>query len=199
MKRVMGLRAELYEGSDATLGMTPSTMKAGGKGETIRYALADSALGRMLVAATARGLCSVAFAADNEALLNELVSRYPHAAVRRADSEMSEYVRGVAAHLVENPKAEALPLDVRMTAFQQRVWQALRAIPRGETTTYGAIAEGLGMPKGAQAVGQAIGSNPLAVLIPCHRVVGARGKITGYRWGLERKEKLLAGERAEPA
>ena len=187
-----GSSSRAYEGAE--LGMTPSAMKAGGKGETIRYATADSPLGRMLVGATARGVCSIAFADDDLDLLRELQGRYPHAELKRMDAELSQEVAAVIGLIGESPSADKLSLDIRMTAFQQRVWQALRAIPRGTTRSYGEIAKELGLPKGAQAVGAAVGSNPLAVLIPCHRVVGAGGKMTGYRWGVERKRQLLERE-----
>ena len=189
-----GSSSRAYENSD--LGMTPSVMKAGGKGETIRYATTDSPLGRMLVAATARGLCSIAFADEDLDLLRELQSRYPHAELKRMDAELSQELAAIIGLLDENPSAIQLSLDIRMTAFQQRVWQALRAIPRGTTRTYGDLARELGIPKGAQAVGAAFATNPLAVLIPCHRVVGTGGKMTGYRWGLDRKRHLLDRERS---
>ncbi len=187
-----GSSSRLYENPD--LGMTPSAMKAGGKGETIRYALAESPLGPMLVAATARGLCAVCFGDDEPALLAELHSRYPAAETKQMDRELSYAVAAVIAAIAEHPRAEALPLDVRCSAFQLRVWRALRAIPRGETRSYGQIAEQIGQPGAARAVGRAIGSNPLAVLVPCHRVIGANGTLTGWRWGLERKQTLLALE-----
>ncbi len=191
-----GSSSRLYEGADATLGMTPSTMKAGGRGETIRYALADSPLGRMLVAATSRGVCSVALADEDAELMQELQGQFPHAELRRMDAELSEYVSAVIGMLEERPSASVLPMDVRMTAFQQRVWNALLQIPRGTLKTYGEIAAELGSPKGAIAVGQALGKNPLALLVPCHRVVGSDGGMTGWRWGLERKRRLLAMEEA---
>ena len=188
-----GSSSRAYEG--AAMGMTPSAMKKGGKGENIRYAVADSPLGPMLVAATPRGLCSIAFADDNPALLDQLVRQYPHATLTRADGELAEYVKAVISTLHENRAASNLPLDVRMTAFQQRVWKALMEIPRGESRTYGELAAQIGQPKAAVAVGQALGSNTLALLIPCHRVVGSKGSMTGWRWGIERKKRLLELER----
>ncbi len=189
-----GSSSRAYEGAE--LGMTPSAMKAGGKGETIRYTVAESPLDRMLIAATARGICAIAFGDDDLDLLQDLQKRYPHAELKRMDGELAQEVRALVALIEESPAAPQLSIDIRMTAFQQRVWQALRAIPRGATRTYGDIARELGKPKGAQAVGQAIGSNPLAVLVPCHRVVGTGGTMTGYRWGLDRKKILLAKEAA---
>ena len=189
-----GSSSRAYEGS--LLGMTPSAMKAGGKGETIRYALDASPLGRVLVAATARGICAVAFAETDQDLLNELEDRFPFAAKSRMDGELAEYVRSVLNVISEPSKAIALPLDVRMTAFQHRVWKALHGIPRGQVKTYGDIAAEIGSPKAAVAVGGALGKNPIAILIPCHRVVGSGGSMTGWRWGVERKRKLLALEGA---
>jgi AraC family transcriptional regulator of adaptative response/methylated-DNA-[protein]-cysteine methyltransferase len=170
-------------------------MKKGGRGESIRYTFAESPLGRMLVAATARGLCSVAFADRDAELLVELRERFPLAELKRLDRELTREVESVLALLSENPRAVDLPLDVRMTAFQERVWKALAAIPRGTLKTYGDIAREVGSPKGAMAVGQALGSNPLALVIPCHRVVAGDGAMTGWRWGLNRKRMLLERER----
>jgi AraC family transcriptional regulator of adaptative response/methylated-DNA-[protein]-cysteine methyltransferase len=181
---------------DQTLGMSPTAMRAGGAGETIRYALADSALGRVLVATTERGLCAVLFCeSDGDGAL-ELRERFPQAVLRRDDAGLGDAVRFVMAQLGETPTAASLPFHVRATAFQQRVWRALLAIPRGETRTYAQIAEAVGVPKAVRAVGTACGSNLLAVVVPCHRVVGADGRLTGYRWGVERKRLLLAMEQS---
>jgi len=191
-----GSSSRLYEDADATLGMTPTAMKEGGAGETIRYAVADSPLGRILVATTDRGLCSVLFAdSDTEAAV-ELRERFPQAVIRRDDQQLAEAVKFVLARLGENANAAALPFHVRATAFQQRVWRALTEIPRGETRTYSQIAEAVGSPKSVRAVGAACGANPLALVVPCHRVVGSNGNLTGYRWGTERKRKLLEMEHA---
>ena len=189
-----GSSSRVYEG--VALGMTPSTMKAGGRGESIRYTLSDSPLGRLLVAATARGVCAVAFADTDSELLAELKHNFPHAELKRMDAELTREVSAVVSLLTENPSAAALPLDVRMTAFQQRVWNALLAIPRGTLKTYGELAKEIGSPKAAIAVGQALGKNPLALLVPCHRVVGSDGAMTGWRWGKERKQRLLEMEGA---
>lgn len=195
-----GSSSRLYEDVDATLGMSPTAMKAGGAGETIRYALAESPLGKMLVATTERGLCAVLFAdSDGEAAV-ELRERFPQAVLRRDDagsaSGLGEAVRFVLARLRESATASSLPFHVRATAFQQRVWRALLEIPRGETRTYAQIAEAVGSPKAVRAVGTACGANLLAVVVPCHRVVGADGRLTGYRWGTERKRALLEMERS---
>ncbi len=191
-----GSASRVYEAVDQTLGMSPTAMRAGGAGETIRYALADSALGRVLVATTDRGLCAVLFCdGDGEGAL-ELRERFPQAVLRRDDAGLGDAVRFVMANLGETTAAAALPFHVRATAFQQRVWRALLAIPRGETRTYAEIAQAIGAPKAVRAVGTACGSNLLAVVVPCHRVVGADGRLTGYRWGVDRKRRLLAMERS---
>ncbi len=191
-----GSSSRLYEDVDATLGMSPTAMKEGGAGETIRYAMAESPLGRVLVGSTAKGLCAVLFADTDGDAAVELRERFPQAVLRRDDAGLGEAVRFVLTHLSETATAASLPFHVRATAFQQRVWRALMAIPRGETRTYAQIAESIGSPKAVRAVGTACGANWLAVVIPCHRVVGADGSLTGYRWGKERKRKLLAMEQA---
>lgn len=189
-----GSSSRVYENVDATLGMSPTAMKAGGAGETIRYAVAESPLGRVLVGATERGLCAVLFADSDAEAAVELRERFPQAVLRRDDAGLGDEVRVVLGGLRESQTARALPFHVRATAFQQRVWQALMAIPRGETRTYAEIAEAIGAPKAVRAVGTACGANPLAMVIPCHRVVGADGRLTGYRWGTERKRRLLEME-----
>ena len=190
-----GSSSRVYEGAGQQLGMSPGALKSGGKGETIRWGTADSPLGTLLAASTERGLCAVLFAdspADAAAGLRE---RFPQAVLRHDDAGLRAELQAVLAHLHETPAAATLPVDVRATAFQQRVWEALRAIPRGETRTYAQIAQAIGSPDAVRAVGAACGANPLALVVPCHRVVGAGGKLTGYRWGTERKRKLLELER----
>jgi AraC family transcriptional regulator of adaptative response/methylated-DNA-[protein]-cysteine methyltransferase len=191
-----GSASRVYEAADAGLGMTPGAMKAGGKGETIRWGVAESPLGTVLAGTTERGLCAVLFADRAGEAAAELRERFPQAVLRRDDAGMSAALAWVTGHLSESASAAAMPLDVRATAFQRRVWEALRAVPRGETRTYAQIAEAIGAPKAVRAVGTACGANPLAVVIPCHRVVGADGRLTGYRWGVERKRRLLELEAA---
>ena len=191
-----GSSSRLYEGVDAMLGMSPTAMKEGGAGETIRYAMADSPLGRVLVGATDRGLCAVLFADDDAEAAADLRERFPQAVLRRDDKDLREAVEFVLGRMKESSSAGAMPFHARATAFQQRVWRALSEIPRGETRTYAEIAAEIGSPAAVRAVGPACGANPLAVVVPCHRVVGADGKITGYRWGVERKKRLLEMERA---
>jgi len=197
-----GSSSRLYEKTEA-LGMTPRIMRAGGEGLLIRYCTAASPLGRMLVAATDRGVCSIAFGKDDEALLAELRKRFSKAELVTAKGNtgwLAEGVAFVASQLSEHPLAATFPLDVRATAFQQRVWKALQAIPRGETRSYREIACELGRPTAARAVGTAIGSNPVAVVVPCHRAIHSDGSLAGYHWGVERKKKLLAAERgSEPS
>ena len=190
-----GSSSRLYEGVDAMLGMSPTAMKEGGAGETIRYAMADSPLGRVLVGATERGLCAVLFADDDAEAAVDLRERFPQAVLRRDDKELREAVEFVLGRMKESSSAATMPFHARATAFQQRVWRALSEIPRGETRTYAEIAETIGAPKAVRAVGTACGANPLAVVVPCHRVVGTDGKITGYRWGVGRKRRLLEMER----
>jgi AraC family transcriptional regulator of adaptative response/methylated-DNA-[protein]-cysteine methyltransferase len=191
-----GSSSRLYEGAGGLLGMTPSAMKAGGKGETIRYAIAGSPLGPMLVGATSRGICSIGFADNEEQLLAQLQARFPRAETKRMDRELEYAVAAVIASLDESAKASGLPFDVRATAFQMRVWRELQRIPRGQTRTYSEVAKAMGAPSAVRAVASAIASNPLAVLVPCHRVIGKNGALTGYRWGVERKRVLLERESA---
>ncbi len=186
--------SRLYESSNQTLGMTPTTLKRGAAGEHIRYAIADSPLGRLLIAATPRGICHIAFADTEAALLTSLQSTFPKAELKQMDRELSYAVEAVIAALTETPSAQTLPIDVRATAFQTRVWRALQDIPRGETRTYSEIAAAIGSPTSVRAVATACASNPLAVLVPCHRVIGKSGALTGYRWGLDRKRRLLEAE-----
>lgn len=193
-----GSSSRLYEKSDSSLGMTPRAMRAGGVGLTIRYCTTASPLGRMLVAATEKGVCSIAFGNNDAELVAELQKRFSKAQLIHEKGNtgwLAEAVAFVSSQTSEHPLAATFPLDVRATAFQQRVWKALQEIPRGETRSYGSIAKQLGMPTGARAVGSAIGSNPLAVVVPCHRAIHSDGTLSGYRWGVERKKKLLAAEK----
>ncbi|MDE1154248.1 MAG: bifunctional DNA-binding transcriptional regulator/O6-methylguanine-DNA methyltransferase Ada [Acidobacteriaceae bacterium] len=184
--------SRVYE--DVSLGMTPSTMKAGGRGETLHWATAETSFGTVLAASTERGLCAVLFADSSAEAAAELRERFPQAALRQDEEKARNALDAALTQLQEPVQAVHMPLDVRATAFQQRVWEALRRIPRGETRTYAQIAEEIGAPRSVRAVGTACGANPLAVVVPCHRVVGARGELTGYRWGKERKKQLLEME-----
>jgi len=177
------------------LGMTPSAFRSGARGETIAYALADCALGRVLVATTARGICAIELGDDDAAVLAAFERDFPQAERVRDDDALREALDAVVALIADPSTAHALTLDVRGTAFQQRVWSALRALPAGKPVTYGELAVAVGAPRAAQAVGAACGANRLAVAIPCHRVVRDDGKLAGYKWGLQRKSSLLARER----
>jgi AraC family transcriptional regulator, regulatory protein of adaptative response / methylated-DNA-[protein]-cysteine methyltransferase len=193
-----GSSSRLYEKSSAALGMTPRVMREGGAGLLIRYTTAASPLGRMLVATTDVGICSIAFGKDDKELVAELRERFSKAQLVPAKGNtgwLADAVAFVTSQLGEHPLAATFPLDVRATAFQQRVWKALQAIPRGETRSYGSIARELGMPTAARAVGTAIGSNPVAVVVPCHRAIRSDGSLSGYHWGAERKRKLLEAEK----
>ena len=184
-----------YAAADAMLGMTPSAFRAGGSGEAIRYATGASALGLLLVAESARGICAILLGEDAAALADDLRRRFPRAELQPAEQAFAATVRQVTA-LVEAPaESLALPLDIRGTAFQRRVWEALRAIPPGATLSYREVAARIGAPGAVRAVASACGANTLAVAIPCHRVVASDGRLAGYRWGVARKRTLLDRER----
>lgn len=190
-----GSSSRLYERAGTALGMTPATYRKGAPGVEIDFAIADSPLGRLLLAATARGVCRVMIGDSDRELENDLRSEYPKATVRRNDRILSAQVRSLLGHLRGMSPHVELPLDVRATAFQWRVWRHLQAIPYGETRTYAEVAAAIGKPTATRAVARACATNPVALLIPCHRVVGTDGSLRGYRWGVERKEKLIAQER----
>jgi len=176
------------------VGMSPARARLGGAGERIAYACAPCSLGRVLVARTSRGICAIALGDDDDALIADLTRQFARADVARDDAGLQTALKAVLA-LVDDPAlAFDLPLDVRGTAFQKRVWTALRAVPPGAPVHYGDVARAIGAPKSARAVGAACGANTLALAIPCHRVVGGDGSLTGYRWGTERKRALLARE-----
>ena len=185
----------VYEGASRYLGMTPGAYKKGGEGVSIRYGIASCRLGRLLVAATEKGVCRVSIADTVGELVHDIENEYPHANLRRSDDKLKEYLNIVTNVAEGEPASESLPLDVRASAFQCRVWERLKAIPHGKTMTYKDISEDLGLPKGARAVGSACAKNPVALLVPCHRVVRADGSLAGYRWGVERKRKLLESEK----
>lgn len=186
--------SRFYETAPGRLGMTPTAWRQGGAGTRIRFALGQCSLGAILVAATDRGVCSIELGDDPDALLRGLQDRFPNAELIGADAAFERTVAEVVG-LVEVPRLGTnLPLDIGGTAFQQRVWQALRAIPAGTTASYAQVARSLGAPGSARAVARACATNVLAVAIPCHRVVRGDGSLSGYRWGVERKRALLARE-----
>lgn len=183
-----------YEAADGVLGMTPSDWRAGGANTAIRFAVGQCSLGAILVAASARGVCAITLGDDPEALVRDLQDHFPRAELIGADTAFEAVVAQVVG-FVEAPRLGLdLPLDVRGTAFQQRVWQALRTIPAGTTASYSEIAQRIGSPKSVRAVASACAANAIAVAIPCHRVVRTDGALSGYRWGVERKRALLARE-----
>lgn len=183
-----------YEDSSQVLGMTPSSYRAGGANTEIRFAVGECSLGSILVATSPRGVCAILMGADPNALVRDLQDRFPQARLIGGDAEFERLVAKVVG-FVEAPQVGLdLPLDVRGTAFQQRVWRALQQIPVGTTASYADIAERIGSPKSVRAVAQACGANALAVAIPCHRVVRSDGGVSGYRWGVERKRALLERE-----
>lgn len=190
-----GSSSRLYERADAALGMTPATYRKGAPGVAIDFTIADSPLGRLLLAATARGVCRVMIGDSDRALEKELRAEYPQADVRRNDRILSAQVHVLLDHLRGRSPHVDLPIDVRATAFQWRVWRHLQTIPCGETRTYRQVAASLGSPAATRAVARACATNPVALLVPCHRVVRTDGSMGGYRWGLQRKKQLLEQER----
>jgi len=187
--------SRFYENAAATLGMRPSEYRSGAPGEPIRFAVVRSYLGPVLVAATERGICAIEFGRSADALKDLLRARFPKTRLRGPDPGLRKAVAGVLSLLDEPRKRRpALPLDIEGTSFQRRVWQALSRIPAGSTATYAEIAARVGRPKAARAVAQACAANPVAVAIPCHRVVRADGGPGGYRWGVALKKKLLERE-----
>jgi AraC family transcriptional regulator of adaptative response/methylated-DNA-[protein]-cysteine methyltransferase len=191
-----GSSSRFYERAVPKLGMSPSIYRTGAQGIEIRFAIVDSPLGRLLVATTSRGVCAVAMGDSDAALRRALEREYTAARVHADRGALSEWTRQVLAHLRGRRPRLDLPLDIQATAFQWQVWQALAAIPYGETRTYGEIAAAIGRPTAARAVARACASNPVALAIPCHRVVPASGGTGGYRWGRTRKTRLLAREAA---
>jgi AraC family transcriptional regulator of adaptative response/methylated-DNA-[protein]-cysteine methyltransferase len=190
-----GSESRVYEKTGAILGMTPGAARRGGVGEVIRTAFADCPLGRLLVGATDKGVCFLGFAEPDDSLMGDLRRRFPDARVVADDGGLREILRAVLTFLEEPKQALDLPLDLRGTAFQQRVWRTLCQIPLGETRTYGELARLIENPKAVRAVARSCAANPVALAVPCHRVIGGDGKLTGYRWGVPRKKVLLDRER----
>jgi AraC family transcriptional regulator, regulatory protein of adaptative response / methylated-DNA-[protein]-cysteine methyltransferase len=186
--------SRLYEHAAEELGMTPATYSRGGRGVDISYTVAASPMGRLLVAVTERGVCAVRMADNDAELEKDLRDEFPNAELKRDDSALRETVQKIVNHLKNNEPRLDLPLDIKATAFQRQVWEQLRSIPYGETLSYGAVAKALGKPGAVRAVGRACATNPVALVIPCHRVVREDKTLGGYRWGLDRKKKLLEHE-----
>ena len=191
-----GSSSRLYERTHAQLGMTPSAYRRGGREMRIDYTIVACPLGRLLVAATEKGICAVSLGDVDAELERALWSEYPAASIERDGTELSRWVNALLNYLDGEQPHLDLPIDVQATAFQWRVWETLRTIPYGGTRSYSAIAQELGNPKAARAVAHACATNPVSLVIPCHRVVREDGTLGGYRWGLERKQRLLAEEAA---
>ena len=191
-----GSSSRVYERAERLLGMTPASYAKGGRGARIHYTVVGSPLGRLLVAATERGVCFVALGDRDDSLVDQLGNEFPAAdEIARNDLALAPSVQSLVGYLGGKTPHVQLPLDVRATAFQRRVWQELLAIPVGETRTYADIARKLGLSQGQRAVGRACATNPVSLLIPCHRALRSDGGLGGYRWGLSRKEALIALEK----
>jgi len=187
-----GSSSRLYERTDSQLGMTPAAYRKGGAGMQIRYSIAQSALGKLLVAVTERGICSVQFGDSEEELKAGLLKEFGAAGI--SQEPPSEAICALLRHLSGSPPVTKLPLDIRATAFQRRVWEHLQSIPYGQTESYAEVAQAIGHPKATRAVARACASNPVAIAIPCHRVIRGDGSLGGYRWGIDRKKALLESE-----
>jgi AraC family transcriptional regulator, regulatory protein of adaptative response / methylated-DNA-[protein]-cysteine methyltransferase len=194
-----GSSSRLYERTATQLGMTPEKYRRGAVAAVVRYTIAPSPLGRMLIAATEKGICAIQFADTDEELQRGLMREFPFATRKRDDRALTEWTLNLARLMEGHAAHPSLPLDIRATAFQRRVWEYLQKIPRGETRSYSAVARKIGMPKATRAVARACATNPVAVAIPCHRVVREDGELGGYRWGMERKERLLDMEKTVAA
>jgi len=187
--------SRFYESSSQVLGMRPKDFRAGGNGIVIRFAVGRCWLGDILVAASEKGVCAILLGDDPDQLVRDLQDRFETATLIGGDKQFEKLVARVVGYVSEPFREFNLPLDIRGTAFQQRVWEALMRVPAGSTATYAEIAKRIGEPAAVRAVAQACGSNLLAVAIPCHRVVRSDGSPSGYRWGVERKKRLLHRER----
>ena len=195
-----GSSSRVYERTDARLGMTPAAYRAGGQGATISCGSANTPLGLMMVGATDRGLCSIQFGDSHEQLLEMLRKEYPLATIEEMSkpypTQFGLWMKALSAHLEGLQSHLDLPVDVRATAFQLKVWRYLQSIPYGEVQSYAEVAAAIGQPEATRAVGHACASNQVAIVIPCHRVIRGNGALGGYRWGLDRKRVLLDRERA---
>lgn len=189
-----GSSSRAYESGSDQLGMTPTAFRRNGQGMNISYTIISSPMGKLLIASTERGLCAVRFGDSDASLLRELQSDFHAANLQRRDSELKPAVASVKSLMAGMKINGDIPLDIQGTAFQQRVWNALRQIPVGQTRSYTEVAQSIGSPKAVRAVANACASNPVALVVPCHRVVQSNGKLAGYRWGVERKAALLRKE-----
>jgi AraC family transcriptional regulator of adaptative response/methylated-DNA-[protein]-cysteine methyltransferase len=189
--------SRLYEPASIQLGMTPGAYRNGGPGLQIAYTVVDSPLGLVLVAATERGVCAISLGDDEAQLEDALRREYPASEIRREDTALHEWVQPIVQHLSGQLPHVDIPLDIRATAFERLVWEELRRIPYGASRSYSQIARAIGQPGASRAVARACSQNPVAVLVPCHRVVRQDGSMGGYKWGVARKEHLLAQEKDE--
>ncbi|MDB4989173.1 MAG: regulatory protein / Methylated-DNA--protein-cysteine methyltransferase [Myxococcaceae bacterium] len=189
--------SRFYEAESGALGVSPAALRRGSPGLALRALVVPCSLGLVLVASTARGVCAITFGESRERMLDDLQQRFARAVIGESDDALASLTRQVVGMIDQARFSQDLPLDLIGTAFQQKVWRALRAIPRGETRSYGELAAQIGTPSAVRAVGTACGLNPVAALVPCHRVLRGDGKLGGYRWGLERKRQLLERERNE--
>lgn len=190
-----GSSSRLYENVSEKLGMTPAIYKKGGKDLKIEYAIVETALGKLLAARTEKGICSVTLGDDEKTLFENLRKEFPNADISESEAHLRNYLEAILENLAGNNKTLDLPLDIQATAFQMRVWEFLRKIPYGETISYSDIAEKLGNKNAVRAVATACASNRVALVIPCHRVIGKSGDLSGYRWGVERKKAILEKEK----
>lgn len=191
-----GSPSRVYERSNAQLGMTPAIYRKGGLGMKMEYTLANCTLGKVLVAATDRGVSAIYLGDQENALISELKSEYPRAEIAQAHNGRRDWVKEIVERIAgKAPRAE-VPTDLQATAFQRRVWRELQRIPQGKTRTYSQVARAIGQPNAIRAVARACATNPVSIVVPCHRVIRGDGNLAGYRWGLSRKEKLLRQEQA---
>jgi AraC family transcriptional regulator of adaptative response/methylated-DNA-[protein]-cysteine methyltransferase len=193
-----GSPSRVYEAPPTGRGMSPSSYRRGGAGMRIGYSIVPVSLGHVLIAATENGVCSVMLGDQTAALERDLQHEYPAAEIRRHDNPRSAWVETIVEHLRGKQASLDLPIDVQATAFQWKVWRALQRIPPGETRAYAEVARAIGKPKAVRAVARACATNPVAIVVPCHRVVQKDGGLGGYRWGVERKKQLLAREKTQP-
>ncbi|MBX9901349.1 MAG: methylated-DNA--[protein]-cysteine S-methyltransferase, partial [Burkholderiaceae bacterium] len=187
--------SRFYEGANAMLGMKPKQVQRKGEGTIIHYAVHECALGQVIIAATERGICAIEFGDKADELIASLRERFSHATLMLAEDQMQAYAEQILQSISQPDSLAALPLDLQGTMFQQRVWQALRTIPPGQTLSYTALAEKIGQPNAARAVASACAANQIALAIPCHRIVRSDGSLSGYRWGVARKAALLKLEK----
>ena len=191
-----GSSSRLYERAPTHLGMTPATYRQGGSGMSIHYTIVNSPMGRLLVGATEKGVSAVYLGESDARLQSALQKEYPRADIRHDSAGLSAWVSKILEHLRGRQPHLDLPTDIQATAFQRRVWEELRRIPYGTTKTYTEVARAIGRPNAVRAVARACATNPVSVVVPCHRVVRGDGKLAGYRWGIERKRSLLEREKA---